>query len=207
MSYTAAIDSIDQGQWHRLLHEFDSGTAASRAPRLWRTPLPPFAKNIRCEGVCVGVFVGGITTPPMIFGQSCRMELFVNKRNIARQVAFQIPLACAMVSALGNRAFYLHGANGNAGLEARAGDFLQWMIVRWLKEQGRCRWYDRGAMASPGVRHFKKGVVGGKAPEIPMIELQTRGSHLSAAVVAAGSRLYEAGRTAREQLERLHRRR
>ncbi len=119
----------------------------------------------------------------------------------------RVPLACAMVSALGNRAFYLHGANGNAGLEARPGHFLQWAIVRWLKEQGQCRWYDLGAMASPGVRQFKKGLVGGKAPEIPMIEFQACASHLSAAIVAAGSRLYEARRTSREQFERLGRRR
>jgi hypothetical protein len=132
------------------------------------------------------------------FPNELRPRIFVCWRD-------NVPLACAMVSALGNRAFYLHGANANAGLEARAGHFLQWTIVCWLKEEGRCRWYDLGAMASPGVRQFKRGLVSGKAAEVPMIELQARASHLSAAIVAAGSRLYEARRTVREQLERLRR--
>jgi Acetyltransferase (GNAT) domain len=102
------------------------------------------------------------------------------------------PVASAIVSAIGNRAFYLHGANGNSGLEVRAGYILQWAIVRWLKESGLCRWYDlNGAMSSPGVRQFKKGLVGAKAPEIAVDEFDACGSHLAAFVVRSGSRLNE----------------
>jgi hypothetical protein len=102
------------------------------------------------------------------------------------------PVASAIVSAIGNRAFYLHGANGNSGLEVRAGYILQWAIVRWLKESGLYRWYDlNGAMSSSGVRQFKKGLVGAQAPEIAVKELDACESQLAAFVVRSGSRLNE----------------
>jgi len=111
------------------------------------------------------------------------------------------PMAGAIVSAIGNRAFYLHGATGDAGLEVRAGYFLQWTIVRWLKEHRRCRWYDlNGVASSPGVRQFKRGLAGRQVPEIAMREFQTDGSHLSAAVVGAGSALHEARRKLKARL-------
>lgn len=103
------------------------------------------------------------------------------------------PVAAAIVSAIGDRAFYLNGASGDAALEVRGGHFLQWAIVRWLKEDGRCRWYDLyGAASSPGVRQFKRGLVGAKAPEIPMHEFEASGGYLSAWVVGGGRRFYQA---------------
>lgn len=102
------------------------------------------------------------------------------------------PVASAIVSSIGNRAFYLHGANGNSGLEVRGGYILQWAIVRWLKDNGLCRWYDlNGAMSSPGVRQFKRGLVGARAPEIAVKEFDACESHLAAFVVRSGSRLNE----------------
>jgi lipid II:glycine glycyltransferase (peptidoglycan interpeptide bridge formation enzyme) len=116
-----------------------------------------------------------------------RPEIFMCRQD-------DVPLAGAIVSAIGNRAFYLHGATGDAGLEARAGYFLQWTIIRWLKERG-CRWYDlNGVASSPGVRQFKRGLTGRKVPEIAMREFQTDGGYLSAAIVGAGSAAYEARR-------------
>jgi hypothetical protein len=67
------------------------------------------------------------------------------------------PVAAAVVSALGNRAFSLNAATGNAALALRAGYFLQWMIIRRLKETGRYRWYDLCvATPPPGVRRSSK---------------------------------------------------
>jgi hypothetical protein len=120
----------------------------------------------------------------------------------------RVPVAAAIVSAIGDRAFYLNGASGDAALEVRGGYFLQWAIVRWLKENGRCRWYDlHGTASSPGVRQFKKGLVGARAPEIPLNELEARGRHLSALLVGAGTRLYEAHRKLKGPWARLSRRR
>jgi hypothetical protein len=103
------------------------------------------------------------------------------------------PVAAAIVSGIGHRAFYVNGASGDAALEVRGGHFLQWAIVQALKEEGRCRWYDLYGVtgSSPGVRQFKRGIVGAKAPEIPMPLFQTCGSYLSALVVGGGERLYE----------------
>jgi lipid II:glycine glycyltransferase (peptidoglycan interpeptide bridge formation enzyme) len=135
------------------------------------------------------------------FSNECRPEVFICRQR-------DVPVAGGIVSAMGDRAFYLHGASGDAGLEVRAGYFLQWMIIRWLKDQGRCRWYDlNGIASSPGVRQFKRGLGGGKVPEIPMREFQTHESYLSAAVVGAGSGLYEVRRRLKGPLAGLKRRR
>ena len=86
-----------------------------------------------------------------------------------------------------NRAFYLHGADGNASLELRAGYILQWAIVRWLKERSLCRWYDlNGAMSSPGVRQFKRGLVGARAREIAVTDYDACESPLAALVIRSG---------------------
>lgn len=116
------------------------------------------------------------------------------------------PVASAIVSAIGDRAFYLNGANGDAALDVRGGHFLQWAIVRWLKENKLCRWYDlHGIMASPGVRQFKRGLVGAKAPEIPLKELEACENVLAAFIVGSGSRLHERFRNLKLHLKRLKR--
>jgi hypothetical protein len=102
----------------------------------------------------------------------------------------QAPVAAAVVSALGNRAFSLNAATGDAALEVRAGYFLQWTIVRWLKETVQCRWYDVVlGDAGPGVRQFKRGLVGAKAPEVAPAELEACGSPLSASITGVAGRL------------------
>lgn len=98
-------------------------------------------------------------------------------------------IASAIVSAIGSRAFYLNGATANDALEVRGGHFLQWAIVRWLKEQTRCRWYDlNGVMSSPGVRQFKRGLIGRKAPEILIHEYEACNSDLTAFLIRSGIR-------------------
>jgi hypothetical protein len=111
------------------------------------------------------------------------------------------PVATAIVSAIDNHALYFNGASGDAGLEVRAGHFLQWTIVQWLKANGRCRWYDlHGIGSTPGVRQFKRGLVGTKPPEVAMSEFQTYESTLSAAIVGAGHGLREAQRELKGRL-------
>ena len=132
----------------------------------------------------------GVMLPTLfeLLPEQLQPRIFVCWRN-------RVPVAAAIVSAIGDRAFYLNGASGDAALEVRGGYFLQWAIVRWLKENGRCRWYDlHGTASSPGVRQFKRGLVGARAPEIPLNELEARGRHLSALMVGAGTRLFEVHR-------------
>jgi hypothetical protein len=70
------------------------------------------------------------------------------------------PLAGAVVLQLGDTATYLFGATSRAGREAKAGYALHWWIARWLRGAG-VRWYDLGGEAGePGLRQFKKGLVG-----------------------------------------------
>jgi hypothetical protein len=115
----------------------------------------------------------------------------------------EIPVAAAVVSAVGNRAFTLNAATGDAALSVRAGYLLQWTIVRWLKENGRYCWYDlHDSRSSPGVRQFKRGLVGVKAPEIAMSELESCGRPLSALIVEAGSWFYELRRELKGPLAR-----
>lgn len=145
-------------------------------------------------------FIGMLPALYEALPQEFKPKIFVCWRGNA-------PLASAIVSSIGKCAFYLNGASGDAALDVRAGYFLQWAIVRWLKEDGRCRWYDLyGALSSPGVRQFKRGLVGANAPEIPMSEFEACESRLFASVVGAGLRLYEAHRTLRKPLDHLRRR-
>jgi lipid II:glycine glycyltransferase (peptidoglycan interpeptide bridge formation enzyme) len=95
-----------------------------------------------------------------------------------------VPIASAIVSAIGGRAFYLNGASGDAGRY-----YLQWAIVLWLKENGLCRWYDLNGATSSGVRQFKRGPVGANAPEIPIKEFDACESDLAAFIVRSGTRL------------------
>ena len=86
-----------------------------------------------------------------------------------------VPVAAAIASAFGNRAFSVNSATGDAALEVRAGHFLQWAIVRWLKECGRYRWYDLYVGAAPaGVRRFKRGLAGNRAAEVAMTEIEVQ---------------------------------
>lgn len=117
-----------------------------------------------------------------------------------------VPVASAIISAIGNCAINMNGASGDAALEVRAGYFLQWTIIRWLKEQGGCRWYDlHGVLTSPGVTRFKRGLVGAKPPAIRMSEFEACENRLLASIVGAGVRLHEAQRGLRKSLVYLRR--
>ncbi|HLY37426.1 MAG TPA: GNAT family N-acetyltransferase [Candidatus Binatia bacterium] len=71
-----------------------------------------------------------------------------------------VSIAGAVVAACGDTAYYMYGATEDAALPLKAGYALHWWIVNWLPELG-VRWYDLGGEAGePGLRQFKKGLVG-----------------------------------------------
>src|SRR5262249_15452699 len=83
-----------------------------------------------------------------------------------------------LIFAAGDTAIYLYGATSDEALPLRAGYFMHWQIVCWLKAQTRARWYDLGGSDGfHGLHQFKKGMVG-KAGAIvplpPMLHFATR---------------------------------
>lgn len=70
-------------------------------------------------------------------------------------------VAGAIVFKGGDRAVYLYGATTDKALPLRAGYFLHWNIMNWLKENTSARWYDLGGTDGfLGLHQFKKGMVG-----------------------------------------------
>lgn len=70
-------------------------------------------------------------------------------------------VAGALVFTAGDEAAYLYGATADDALTLRAGYFLQWNIICWLKQNKRARWYDLGGTDGfSGLHQFKKGMVG-----------------------------------------------
>jgi lipid II:glycine glycyltransferase (peptidoglycan interpeptide bridge formation enzyme) len=73
-----------------------------------------------------------------------------------------VPVAGAIVTAIGDSGIYLFGATSDQGLAAKGSYLLQWRFVQWLKESGK-RSYNLGGInpeTNPGVYHFKKGLSG-----------------------------------------------
>ena len=67
----------------------------------------------------------------------------------------------AIVFKAGQRAVYLYGATVAKALDLRAGYFLQWHILRWLRDNTAAEWYDLGGTDGfHGLHQFKKGMVG-----------------------------------------------
>lgn len=70
------------------------------------------------------------------------------------------PVVGAVVVRIGDTATYLFGATDHAALGLNAGYALHWWIVGWLSRSG-ARWYDLGGeVHEPGLRQFKRGLVG-----------------------------------------------
>lgn len=70
-------------------------------------------------------------------------------------------VAGAIVFTAGKTAAYLYGATNDAALGLRAGYFLHWTIIRWLRDETRAQWYDLGGSdGSPGLHQFKSSMVG-----------------------------------------------
>jgi lipid II:glycine glycyltransferase (peptidoglycan interpeptide bridge formation enzyme) len=69
------------------------------------------------------------------------------------------PIAGATVGILGDTAFYVLGATNAESLKLNAGYAMQWWIMRWLHDQN-IQWYELGGTGDPGIRQFKKGLIG-----------------------------------------------
>jgi len=70
-------------------------------------------------------------------------------------------VAGAVIFKAGERAVYLYGATNDKALPLRAGYFMHWHIIRWLRDNTRARWYDLGGTDGyQGLHQFKKGMVG-----------------------------------------------
>lgn len=70
-------------------------------------------------------------------------------------------IAGAVIFKAGDRAVYLYGATVNRALPLRAGYFMHWNIIRWLRDNTSASWYDLGGTDGfQGLHQFKKGMVG-----------------------------------------------
>ncbi|MEA2976854.1 MAG: hypothetical protein QOF19_2374 [Alphaproteobacteria bacterium] len=78
------------------------------------------------------------------------------------------PVGGAAIALLGDTAYYVFGGSDSAALSLKGGYALQWWIIRWLSSQN-VRWYDLGGEAQePGLRQFKKGLVGKRGAVVTM---------------------------------------
>ena len=70
-------------------------------------------------------------------------------------------VAGALIFRAGDRAVYLYGATNDQALPLRAGYFMHWHVICWLRDNTRARWYDLGGTDGfQGLHQFKKGMVG-----------------------------------------------
>ncbi|WEJ34793.1 peptidoglycan bridge formation glycyltransferase FemA/FemB family protein [Devosia sp. SD17-2] len=70
-------------------------------------------------------------------------------------------VAGALIFKAGKRAVYLYGATNYRALPVRAGYFMHWHIIRWLRDNTTADWYDLGGTDGfLGLHQFKKGMVG-----------------------------------------------
>lgn len=70
-------------------------------------------------------------------------------------------IAGAVIFKAGDRAVYLYGATTDEALPLRAGYFMHWNIIRWLRDNTNASWYDLGGTDGfHGLHQFKKGMVG-----------------------------------------------
>lgn len=70
-------------------------------------------------------------------------------------------VAGALIFKAGDRAVYLYGATNDKALPLRAGYFMHWHIIRWLRDNTQATWYDLGGTDGfQGLHQFKKGMVG-----------------------------------------------
>jgi hypothetical protein len=67
----------------------------------------------------------------------------------------------ALIFKAGDRAVYLYGASNDKALPLRAGYFMHWHVIRWLRDNTSATWYDLGGTDGfQGLHQFKKGMVG-----------------------------------------------
>jgi hypothetical protein len=112
-------------------------------------------------------------------------------------------IAGAIIFKAGDRAVYLYGATLEEALPLRAGYFLHWNIICWLKDNTRADWYDLGGTDGfHGLHQFKKGMVGSAGVIRPVPRVMNYAD--SALAYALGSGALWAREGVQEILRRLH---
>lgn len=97
-------------------------------------------------------------------------------------------VAGAIIFKAGDRAVYLYGATSAAALELRAGYFLHWHIIRWLRDHTPARWYDLGGTDGfQGLHQFKKGMVGERGVITPVPPVANYAAHRWPRLVGEGA--------------------
>jgi len=94
----------------------------------------------------------------------------------------------AIVFKAGDRAVYLYGATNDKALPLRAGYFLHWHVIRWLRDNTRADWYDLGGTDGfQGLHQFKKGMVGERGVITPVPPVANYASALAPFVFGLGA--------------------
>jgi hypothetical protein len=87
-------------------------------------------------------------------------------------------IAGAIIFKAGDRAVYLYGATNDRALPLRAGYFMHWHIIRWLRDNTPARWYDLGGTDGfHGLHQFKKGMVGSRGVIQPVPPVANYAAH------------------------------
>jgi len=99
-------------------------------------------------------------------------------------------VAGAVIFSAGDTACYLYGATDDAALDLRAGYFMHWHIIKWLRENTRATLYDLGGTDGfAGLHQFKSGMVGDAGHISPLPPVMNHATHWRA--YAAGTAAYK----------------
>lgn len=94
----------------------------------------------------------------------------------------------ALIFKAGDRAVYLYGATNDKALPLRAGYFMHWHIIRWLRDNTKATWYDLGGTDGfQGLHQFKKGMVGDAGVIRPVPPVANYASKPLAYLLGAGA--------------------
>lgn len=94
----------------------------------------------------------------------------------------------AIIFKAGDRAVYLYGASNDKALPLRAGYFMHWHIIAWLRDHTRAAWYDLGGTDGfQGLQQFKKGMVGEAGVIRPVPPVANYAAHPLALLLGTGA--------------------
>ena len=94
----------------------------------------------------------------------------------------------AVIFKAGDRTVYLYGASNDKALPLRAGYFMHWHIIRWLRDNTEATWYDLGGTDGfQGLHQFKKGMVGERGVIQPVPPVANYASKPLAYALGAGA--------------------
>lgn len=97
-------------------------------------------------------------------------------------------VAGALIFKAGDRAVYLYGATHDKALPLRAGYFMHWHIIRWLRDNTTATWYDLGGTDGfQGLHQFKKGMVGDAGVIRPVPPVANYADHRLALLLGTGA--------------------